>query len=760
MIFRNILIFISLLLVPLNAKELKQVSLQLQWKYQFQFAGYILAKEKGFYEDIGLDVSIDEWEHGINMVDMVASNASQYAVSRPTSLIDISKGKEIIYLATIFQSSPLVLLSDASTGIKTVKDFKDKRIMTTGDLNTDTSLLSMMYSQGISLDDLNVQKPTFNVKDLLDKKTDLIASYISNEPFTLKELGGTPVIFKPKDYGFDFYNDIVITSKKYLENNPSEVKKFREATLKGWEYAFANIEESVEIILEKYNTQKKTKKALEYEAKELKKLAFYKTNEIGTIEVQKLEKIYDVYKLLGLVNKELDFDQIIYSENSLDTSLNKKEKEYLQNKKSIKMCIDPNWMPFESFDKHGNYIGMSADYYKVFEKTLDITFDVLKTSSWKQSIEYAKERKCDIFSLAMETPQRKKYMNFTTPYLTIPLVVTTKVDVHFVNEIQDLIGKKIGITRGYAFAEILKSKYPSLDLVSVEDIDDGLDQVNSGKLFGYIGTLASIGYKFQTKYSGQLKISGKITDNWELGIGVRNDDKVLLGILQKAINNITQDEKRAILNKWISIKYEKGIDYALLYQTIIIFTFILLVVLYFYFKQKQLKKKLEYAYKELEKIAIRDKLTGIYNRHKLDEILEIEKIQSDRHGYKFGVMLIDIDHFKKVNDTYGHHIGDEILVEFSRILLKNSRKSDYVGRWGGEEFLIIIPNTNDKDMKHFADTLKSKIETNTFKNIGHMTASIGVATYENNEEIKSIIHKADNALYTSKNNGRNQVTFK
>ena len=123
-------------------------------------------------------------------------------------------------------------------------------------------------------------------------------------------------------------------------------------------------------------------------------------------------------------------------------------------------------------------------------------------------------------------------------------------------------------------------------------------------------------------------------------------------------------------------------------------------------------------------------------------------------------MLIDIDHFKKVNDTYGHHIGDEILVEFSRILLKNSRKSDYVGRWGGEEFLIIIPNTNDKDMKHFADTLKSKIETNTFKNIGHMTASIGVATYENNEEIKSIIHRADNALYTSKNNGRNQVTFK
>ena len=254
----RIIFIINLLLASAFANTPKKISLQLQWKYQFQFAGYIIAKEKGFYNAIGLDVNLKEWVHGINMVDEVINGNSQFSISRPTSLIDISKGKEVVFLAAIFQSSPLILLTDRSTGIKTIQDFKNKRIMTTGDLNVDTSLLSMMFSQGISSSDLITQVPSFNVKDLIDKKTDLIASYISNEPYELKKIGGEPVIFSPKDYGFDFYNDIIITSKKYLRNNTNEVKNFRDATIKGWEYAFSNIEETIQIILKKYNTQNKS----------------------------------------------------------------------------------------------------------------------------------------------------------------------------------------------------------------------------------------------------------------------------------------------------------------------------------------------------------------------------------------------------------------------------------------------------------------------------------------------------------------------
>ena len=196
----------------------KEVTLQLPWKYQFQFAGYIIAKEKGFYKDIGLNVKLKEFDSTIDVIKELDENKIEYAVTRPTSMIDISKGKNLKYLATIFQSSPLVLLTDKSLNISSLSDLKNKRIMTSGDLSTDVSLLSMMFSQGIKLEDLVIQEASFNTKDLLDKKTDLIASYISNEPFILDELGGKPVIFNPKDYGFDFYSDILTTSKKYLKN--------------------------------------------------------------------------------------------------------------------------------------------------------------------------------------------------------------------------------------------------------------------------------------------------------------------------------------------------------------------------------------------------------------------------------------------------------------------------------------------------------------------------------------------------------------
>lgn len=700
------------------------------------------------------------------MVDEVVSGKSDYAISRPTSMIDISKGQGIVYLAAIYQSSPLILLADKSSGITTIKDFKDKKIMSIGDLNTDTSILSMMFSQGISLKDFEVLKPSFNPKDLLDKKTDLMASYISNEPFVLKELGGEPVIFNPKDYGFDFYNDILITSKEHLKNFPDEVKRFREASIRGWEYAFENIDESVDILYNRYNTQNKSKEALKYEANELKKLAFFATSKIGNIEINKLEKIYNVYKLLGLVQNEINLKNIIYNEYSIDVELTDKEKKYLENKKEITICIDPNWMPFESFDANGNYVGMSADYFKIIEKNLATKFEVIKTKTWSESVEAAKSRKCDIMSLVMKTPQRLKYLNFTTPYLKIPLVITTKLDVPFINSIEDLNNEKVGIPKGYAFLELLRNKYPNLNIVEVKDIDDGLDKVNHGDIFAYIGTLASVGYKFQTKYSGELKIAGKIEEKWELGIGVRNDDAILLNIMQKSINSITQDGQRDILNKWISIKYEKGTDYSLVWKILAFFSFVSILFIYWNNRLRVANKKLEELneelYKtqlELEKIAVTDKLTNLYNRHKLDKVLETEKKRADRYNSTFGVIILDIDHFKTINDTFGHYTGDVVISGIAFILLSHSRETDVIGRWGGEEFLIVIPQTNKDELIKFAELLKEAIKRNDFGIKHTVSASFGASLYKKNESIEKVVSKADNALYISKNSGRDRVSF-
>ena len=286
-----------------------------------------------------------------------------------------------------------------------------------------------------------------------------------------------------------------------------------------------------------------------------------------------------------------------YENNKFNFS--KKELSYLENKDDITMCIDPAWMPYEQY-KNGKYIGITAEYFKIFEKELNTKIKLIPTKTWSESIEFAKSRKCDILSLAMKTKSRNKYMNFTSPYLKIPLVLATRNDVAFISDIQSIGNKKIGIPKGYAFVEILKEKYKNLNIVEVKNTQDGLNMVTKGKLFGYVGTLASVGYLFQTKFTGELKIAGKFEDNWELGVAVRNDDKVLLGIFEKLINNIDDDTNRLLLNKWISIKYEKGTDYSLVYKITLIALLIFLIILFWNRKLNVLNKELKIAKQNAE----------------------------------------------------------------------------------------------------------------------------------------------------------------
>ena len=279
------------------------------------------------------------------------------------------------------------------------------------------------------------------------------------------------------------------------------------------------------------------------------------------------------------------------------------EKQYLKEKKEIHMCIDPNWMPYEKFDANGNHIGMTSDYFALFQKDIGINIRAVVTKSWSESLEFVKQRKCDILSLAMETPEREKYLNFTSPYLQVPLVIATRMDIPFVGNISSLRGKKLGIPKGYAFTELLQSKYKNLDFVEVENISDGLSKVNNNELFAYIGTLSSIAYMYQKGLSGNIKISGNLNEYWELGIGVRSDDKVLLSIFQKVISNLNEKQKQKILNNWISVKINEEDDYSLLFEILFLVLIIGLYRQYFLNKvNKELSIKVDAKTKELNEL--------------------------------------------------------------------------------------------------------------------------------------------------------------
>jgi len=161
--------------------------------------------------------------------------------------------------------------------------------------------------------------------------------------------------------------------------------------------------------------------------------------------------------------------------------------------------------------------------------------------------------------------------------------------------------------------------------------------------------------------------------------------------------------------------------------------------------------------KMLEVSAITDRLTKIYNRVKLEEVFDYEMSRSNRGESTFSVMILDIDKFKNVNDEYGHLVGDKVLIEFAQILKEQIRTSDTLGRWGGEEFMIICPGTHETDAIKLAEKLRQIIDQYEFTTVGNKTASFGISVFKEGDTDDALVERADKALYQAKNNGRNQV---
>ncbi|MDD5717888.1 MAG: GGDEF domain-containing protein [Sulfuricurvum sp.] len=179
---------------------------------------------------------------------------------------------------------------------------------------------------------------------------------------------------------------------------------------------------------------------------------------------------------------------------------------------------------------------------------------------------------------------------------------------------------------------------------------------------------------------------------------------------------------------------------------------------------RQRTNELEIANRELEtekylleKVSSTDPLTGLHNRYQIKEIFDFEVTQSKRYNTDLSIIMMDLDYFKLINDTYGHVVGDQFLKEIAAILKNTLREAEVIVRWGGEEFLIIVPKADLGKVHEIAERLRTTIEQHEFHNIGKRTASFGVTSYIENDTFDSMILKADNALYTAKAKGRNQV---
>lgn len=509
-------IALSIALLPpfLFGKPLEEVTLQLRWLHQFQFAGYYMAKEKGYYRDAGLNVAIREANDvHPHPVDEVVSGRAQYGIGNSGLLEERSHGKPVVVLAALFQSSPNVWIIRKDSGISTVADLATKRLMMTKNIEN-AELMALFQNEGIDIKKLNIIESTFNINDLISKKVDAYNGYSTNEPYYLQQKGIEYLTISPRKYGIDFYSDCLFTSDAELLNHPERVKAFRAASLRGWAYALAHQEETIDVILRDYS-QAKTREHLRFEAKAIHTLMEPEFIEIGSMTHNRWSKIAQMYHKLGFNESAAIPKGFIYNQNSHQ---------------------DNGWL-----------------YY----------------------------------SLAA----------------ALALVIIIAV-----------------------------------------------------------------------------------------------------------------------------------------------------ITVYVYRINRKIKEQ-----------AIRDPLTNVYNRRYLNETLPREIARSQRDQTPLSIVMLDLDFFKVVNDTYGHSAGDEVLKQIAMTLMGSIRQNDFICRIGGEEFIIVMPGMPIRQAQERIEACRKEIEQ-TVIHYGNIkiaiTISGGISQVETDTETQDeLIKSADDALYYSKSRGRNCITL-
>jgi diguanylate cyclase (GGDEF)-like protein len=169
------------------------------------------------------------------------------------------------------------------------------------------------------------------------------------------------------------------------------------------------------------------------------------------------------------------------------------------------------------------------------------------------------------------------------------------------------------------------------------------------------------------------------------------------------------------------------------------------------------QRQFETIIQSLQQQAERDGLTGLYNRRKFNALCGNELLRSKRYNTPLSLIMVDVDRFKCVNDSFGHLVGDQVLVEVAQLLADRMREADTLSRWGGEEFMILAPHTELAQAMIFADQLRTVVENHRFSTVGHLSCCLGVTQQGPNDTLDWMIHRADTALYHAKNNGRNRV---
>ena len=440
-----------------------------------------------------------------------------------------------------------------------------------------------------------------------------------------------------------------------------------------------------------------------------------------------------------------------------------RELAYLRSRGPIRMCVAPDWMPIEGIDRDGRHTGVAADYIRLMARRGGLHVELVRARTWEESFAAGQRRQSDIVSLLMDSPSRRAFLDFTTPYLEIPGVIATSTNVPFVASLDQVRGQRLGHMRGFAGMELLRLQHPGIHLIEVNSYAEGLSKVQNGELDGFIGNMMSIGYVLQENKISDVKIAGRIGHDNRMSVATRNDEPMLHAVFQKLVDSIRPEERQEIMNHWFAVRFEQGFDYRRFWQVMAVIALIGAVTLFWATKLRRVNAELRAANQRLADISRRDALTGLYNRMHFDDVIGTTMQQCARDGLTMTLAMIDLDRFKEINDTYGHPFGDACLRHVAAVLQKSfSQDADTAIRYGGEELAVINAGTPSPEMLERLETFRREIAESAVALDGvqsRLTLSIGVwsGVPGTKDDSRRLLASADAALYRAKGGGRNQV---
>lgn len=596
-----------------------------------------------------------------------------------------------------------------------------------------------------------------------------------------------------------------------------------------------------------------------------------------------------------------------------DIILTAEEIAFLNDIGMVRICVDPDWYPFEFIDNKGNYVGIAADLLRLIGERAGVTFELVPTGSWTENIEKVKAGEADLLVFLNETPERSKWLSFTAPYFNDYNAFITHRSHDAIRSLSALDGEIVVLPEGTSIEEFVRTNYPKLDVILVETEPEALERVMNGEADLTIRSLTMAAHVIKTEGLFDLKIAGQMDEHANFfRVGVRKDYEALVPILDKAIETLTHDDVTQIVNKHVSVEVQGRFDYKLFFVFLVAFLAILalggiwiqflrrinrkltdqqtelmavtdqlrasealyksilsaspdavvisdmsgkiimtsriaseivgfegdetpvgyslgdfiapeyhdqmmmnidrlmggekigtttyegvkkngarfvlesnsviiqdeagvpfqmvsiirdvtetrrmqLAVLSSEAKYKALAEELELKNRMLNERAIHDKLTGIRNRVYFDQRIIEELDLADRYDNKLSLLFLDLDNFKHVNDTFGHDVGDQVLIKMAETVNRLMRKTDIFARWGGEEFVILMTHTALDGALIAAEKVRQSVEAIEHPEVGHVTISIGVSERQFGERLNTWFKRTDKALYQAKKEGRNRV---